>query len=312
MHIPRQLALAAAHLVTTSLLYAQPAAANVEKTIFVAPHPEPVPAESPVVDDLGLERLSPDEFKLRTNLNASFPMQIQPDGTESWFFLEGLSPGQRYEVRVCWLATVSFFFFFSFLFPSLQCMFLAAKYSFFKQPTAFTLDTYTLGETLSNPHLLSSLAKFSEALLANAPAKSSVKASKDNDYLYRPKDRRQPNSPRVKLDAHGAKELLSGSLTSTSEIESILFLRILAAADYYTANSTLMESVQPVKADIILDPFLLNVFPRSLVPTAIYALPVAVVVYFVGAYIAQTLSIAIVTAVDSQDGDATKEVKKDR
>lgn len=27
-------------------------------------------------------------------------------GTESWFLLEGLVPGQRYEVRVCWVATV--------------------------------------------------------------------------------------------------------------------------------------------------------------------------------------------------------------
>lgn len=110
MYVPRQLALAA-HLLTTSLLYAQPAAANVEKTIFVAPRPGPVPAESPVIDDLGLERLSPEEFKLRTDLNASFPTELLPRGTESWFFLEDLSPGQRYEVRVCWLATVSFFSF---------------------------------------------------------------------------------------------------------------------------------------------------------------------------------------------------------
>jgi hypothetical protein len=310
MYIPRQLALAA-HLVTTSLLYAQPAAANVEKTIFVAPRPEPVPAESPVIDDLGLERLSPEEFRLRTNLNASFPTQQLPDGTESWFFLEGLNPGQRYEVRVCWLATVSS------LFPCEIFLIQTAK-PFLKQPTAFTLDTYSLGETLSSPAILSSLAQFSETLLASAPSKSSVKASKDKDYLYPPKARRQPNSPRVKLDTRNTKELLRDTLTSRSEIESVLFLRILAAADYYTANSTLMESVQPVKADIILDPFLLNVFPRSLVPTVIYALPVAVLVYFIGAYIAKTLSIAVTTAIGRQDGDGSskvsnqKEVKKDR
>ncbi|QKX60731.1 uncharacterized protein TRUGW13939_07877 [Talaromyces rugulosus] len=282
MYIPGHLALAA-HLVTTSLLYAQPAAANVEKTIFIAPRLEPVPAESPVIDDLGLQRLSPEEFKLRTNLNASFPTQQLPDGTESWFFLEDLNPGQRYEVRVCWLAT---------------------------QPTAFTLDTYSLGEAMSSPAILSSLAKYSETLLASAPSKSSVKASNDKDYLYPPKSRRQPNSPRVKLDPRNTKDLLRDALTSISEVESVLFLRILAAADYYTANSTLMESVQPVKADIILDPFLLNVFPRSLVPTVIYALPVAVLVYFIGAYIAKTLSIAITTAGD--DSSNKKEVKKDQ
>lgn len=185
-----------------------------------------------------------------------------------------------------------------------------------KQPTAFTLDTYSLEEVLSNPALLTSLAKFSEALLASAPSKFSVKSSKDKDYLYPPKARRQPNSPRQGLDPHNTKELYN-ALTSVSEIESVLFLRILAAADYYTANSTLMESVQPVKADIILDPFLLNVFPRSLVPTAIYILPVAVAVYFISAYITKTLSVAVVTAIDRQDGDDgskvnQKEVKKDR
>lgn len=78
-----------------------------------------------------------------------------------------------------------------------------------------------------------------------------------------------------------------------------------------------METVQPVKADIILDPFLLNIFPRSLAPTAVYGLPVAVLVYFVGAYLAKTLSVVVTTAADSRDGDDTskadnpKQIKKD-
>jgi hypothetical protein len=82
--------------------------ANVEKTIFVAPHPSPVPAENPGLDDLGLERLSPSDSVVRTYLNASFPTQETPQGSESWFYLEDLNPGQRYEVRICWLATVSY------------------------------------------------------------------------------------------------------------------------------------------------------------------------------------------------------------
>lgn len=80
--------------------------ANVEKTIFLAPAPATVPSDEPDLDDLGLERLSPQRPVVRTHLNASFPTTAAPDGTDSWFFLENLNPGQRYEVRVCWLATV--------------------------------------------------------------------------------------------------------------------------------------------------------------------------------------------------------------
>jgi hypothetical protein len=94
-----------AHLII--LLLVRLAAANVEKTIFVAPAPNPIPPEDPGLDDLGLERLSPSNYIVRTMLNVSFPTDDAPRGTESWFYLEDLHPGKRYEVRVCWLATVS-------------------------------------------------------------------------------------------------------------------------------------------------------------------------------------------------------------
>jgi hypothetical protein len=90
-------------------LLLQTAHANVEKTIFLAPTPSPLSSSNitPDLSDLGLDLLSPENNILRTNLNASFPSTAKPDGAESWFLLEGLNPGQRYEVRVCWLATVS-------------------------------------------------------------------------------------------------------------------------------------------------------------------------------------------------------------
>lgn len=81
------------------------ARANVEKTIFRAPSVATIPAVDPSLDDLGLQRLSPANPALRTQLNASFPSEDSP-GTDSWYFLENLTPGQRYEVRICWLATV--------------------------------------------------------------------------------------------------------------------------------------------------------------------------------------------------------------
>lgn len=80
--------------------------ANVEKTIFLAPPASTIPSVEPELDDLGLERLSPHSSVIRRGLNASFPTAAAPEGTDSWFFVENLKPGQRYEIRVCWLATV--------------------------------------------------------------------------------------------------------------------------------------------------------------------------------------------------------------
>lgn len=82
--------------------------------------------------------------------------------------------------------------------------------------------------------------------------------------------------------------------------QSLLFLRIQAAASYYSTNRTLMESPPPVDVDIsashastpgshqltatVLDPFILNVFPRSLGPVALYITAVAVGAWFISGY----------------------------
>lgn len=71
------------------------------------------------------------------------------------------------------------------------------------------------------------------------------------------------------------------SSNSNEREASILFLRILAAADYFTTDAALMANVPPVDVDIILDPFLFNVLPRSIAGTACYIVAVAVVAYFV-------------------------------
>ena len=79
----------------------QLATANVEKVIFIAPHPQPIPPENLAFDDLGLHRLSPSTPIVRTYLNASFPTEDKQLGTESWFYFEDLAPGTRYEARIC-------------------------------------------------------------------------------------------------------------------------------------------------------------------------------------------------------------------
>src|SRR5690349_20737696 len=78
---------------------------NVEKAIFTAPESTRLPRDYSI-DNLYLISLSPEHSSVRTRLNATFPTEDFPYGTETWMLLEALSPGMRYEVRICWLATV--------------------------------------------------------------------------------------------------------------------------------------------------------------------------------------------------------------
>lgn len=211
--------------------------ANVEKAIFLAPPITGVPQHHPNLDDLYLIPLSPPSHKsVRTHLNASFPTSDFPRGTVSWFLLDGLNAGQRYELRICWLAT---------------------------QPTSFWLTTYTLEEAFGAPELITSLTHYAyaqEARLKHA----------DVEVL---KARRAP-----------IRQIPSGS--EPEEVRtSILLLEVHAAADYFSLNKTLMESVPPVLVDLILDPYVLNVFPESLLPTAGYLVCIAVMAWFISGYV---------------------------
>ena len=76
----------------------------------------------------------------------------------------------------------------------------------------------------------------------------------------------------------------------SSSAAAALFLRILTTADYYTTNQTLMAHVPPVYVDIILDPFILDVLPRSLAPTVGYIVVVAAVAWLLARRIAVGLS----------------------
>ena len=82
--------------------------ANVEKTIFLAPEPLNIPHVHPNLADLLLDNLLPDNHSIiETKLRVQFPTEAVPRGSESWYLLRGLEQGQRYEVRICWAATVS-------------------------------------------------------------------------------------------------------------------------------------------------------------------------------------------------------------
>lgn len=70
---------------------------------------------------------------------------------------------------------------------------------------------------------------------------------------------------------------------------SVLLLHVQAAADYFADDVVLMHSPPPVLVDLILDPFLFNIVPLSLIPTAGYLVLVAIVSWFVARRIANWL-----------------------
>ncbi|KAI9725497.1 MAG: hypothetical protein M1828_003168 [Chrysothrix sp. TS-e1954] len=124
------------------------------------------------------------------------------------------------------------------------------------QPTQFWLDTFTLGDVFDTPALISDLAIYAESRqgLSSSPAIT-------------------PEDPDGETPA-----LPSGAA-------SLLFLRIFAAADYFTMNETLMQYPPPIETDIVLDPFILNVLPRSLYKTAIYLSVLAIISWLVAALV---------------------------
>ncbi|KAK0269161.1 hypothetical protein LTR35_015070 [Friedmanniomyces endolithicus] len=105
------------------------------------------------------------------------------------------------------------------------------------QPTNFWLDVYNISHVFDTPDLIQRLAVFSESQQAI--------------------DR--PESP--------------GSEASE---ESLLFLRVQAAADFFSTNKTLMNSPPAVDVELILDPYLANALARSLLPTVVYVVALAV------------------------------------
>ncbi|SPQ27524.1 a97afc63-925f-4fea-8850-79924f5c7152 [Thermothielavioides terrestris] len=140
------------------------------------------------------------------------------------------------------------------------------------QPTEFTLETFPLSTVRDSPELMASLHHYTTSRqLESIPASKRSSSS-------------------------------SSSNSSTGEREaSILLLRVLAAADYFTTDASLMSSVPPVDVDIILDPFLLNVLPRSLAGTACYIAVLAVAAYFLSRRIVSWMQELIASDATRQE-----------
>ncbi|TVY23175.1 hypothetical protein LHYA1_G007792 [Lachnellula hyalina] len=126
------------------------------------------------------------------------------------------------------------------------------------QPTSFRLETYDLPTVFENPELITSLAQYSEGRQSEPTQIADEK----------PSISRKPTAER-----------------DANDLSSTLFLQVFAAADYYTTNKTIMNNVPPVFVDIILDPFIFNVFPRSLLPTAAYIVLLAIGGWYLSKYV---------------------------
>ncbi|OAT10141.1 hypothetical protein BDBG_05819 [Blastomyces gilchristii SLH14081] len=237
-----------------ALLLAGVVFANVEKTIFTAPKPSPLQSYQDLFDDLEIERLSPQAPSIRTYALASFPSEEAPKGFENWFYLDSLKPGQRYEVRVCYLAT---------------------------QPTSFTLTTYTVSEILDSPSLISSLTTFSASHLPTLLERLD-KDYRHNQQQHLAADEHPPSNPFALPPKLGHSSRQDASNRAST---SALFLQVHAAADYFTVDKGLMENVPPVHVDVILDPYLFHLFPKSLLPTTVYILILAGIAWVISSFV---------------------------
>ncbi|KAF2223211.1 hypothetical protein BDZ85DRAFT_218838 [Elsinoe ampelina] len=222
--LPRSLSL----LLWSFLIFVPYVFANTEKIIFLGPESIDLPQDGPSIEDLGLVSLSPQTTTYRGALPVVFANGTYPKGLQSWYVLHDLTPGARYEVRVCWAAT---------------------------QPTAWDMDVFTLKETMETPELIQSLAM-------SAEERTTSRGPQDVDQ--------------TKINIQSP--------------QSLLFLRLSGAADYFTLKKDLMTNPKPVKIDIILDPYTFNVFPRSLISTAGYIVVVAVAGFFVSNFVWSRLS----------------------
>lgn len=97
----------AVNAILVPLALASAVAANTEKIIFVAPPAENIPLASPSLQDLKLDTLSPQELSIQRNLTRVFSNGTDA-GYDSWYLLDELAEGKRYELRVCWAAIVSY------------------------------------------------------------------------------------------------------------------------------------------------------------------------------------------------------------
>jgi hypothetical protein len=139
------------------------------------------------------------------------------------------------------------------------------------QPTSFSLGSFDVNAVFQDPDLLQSLSEYSYSRHAEL-------GSADTELLQQ-------------------RKVIPRSDTT------FLFLRVDAAADYYSLDDGLMETVPPVAVDIILDRYILNVFPQSLLSTGLYLILVAVGAWFLSGWISRVCTASFTRAETRKNSD---------
>lgn len=142
---------------------------------------------------------------------------------------------------------------------------------------------HTLAETFDNPELITALSNYAYA--------------------------HQADLSEFQTQLLVARRAYDHTISAPPQ-KSVLFLQIFAAAEYFSLNKSLMSDVPPVLVDIILDPYLLSVFPKSLVPTAGYLLVLAVGGWYLSSLIWRLLIQIADARPYERQGDAAAAQKK--
>lgn len=190
--------------------------ANVEKVVFLAPINTDLAHHNLLLEDIALDVISPSDPALHTHLPASFPSPDNPLGTASWFLLDGLQQHKRYELRICWAATVSNLMIDLYLCSKSLTLSNGLAINTLQQPTSFSIHSFSAVELLERPEVAKQITLYSQSrqTIVDRPIIPSAPT---------PSKGREPTS---------------------------LFLRVDAAANYHTTNQTLMQAVAPVKVDL--------------------------------------------------------------
>ncbi|KAL2759526.1 hypothetical protein ACRALDRAFT_2023707 [Sodiomyces alcalophilus JCM 7366] len=121
------------------------------------------------------------------------------------------------------------------------------------QPTQFLLDIYKPGDVWEDPELASSLVQ-------SGRGQEAVSDDGQEPLPFQPYD---------------------GAMGYPSAI----FLRVRAAADYYSEDAARMAQVEPPLVDIIMDPYVLGIIPESLMSTVAYVIVIAVLAILLSRHI---------------------------
>ena len=81
--------------------------ANTEKIIFITPEIVTNSKLNQLTERIDIPAIYPESGRTHIKLPVDFGTSENPNGCQSWYLLRALEKGRRYEIKLCWAATVS-------------------------------------------------------------------------------------------------------------------------------------------------------------------------------------------------------------